>query len=170
MRIAFPPGSVFVNHLIWGSLVKSAVKPENDHCDDAHDKSDDGDHDKSDDSDDDGDDDEDGDEDDDEDDWDGLSPEVLVFEVLGQIHLSFWLVDRYLVFRWNLPYISYNIIYFDGTYTISYHSSSCHVNCFFRVQNSIYKKVKDWHSPSQRRYLFFSAPFDSSAVSWGSQS
>ena len=151
MRIAFPPGSVFVNHLIWGSLVKSAVKPENDHCDDADDKSDDADKMMI-------------------ESWDGLSPEVLVFEVLGQIHLSFWLVDRYLVFRWNLPYISYNIIYFDGTYTISYHSSSCHVNCFFRVQNSIYKKVKDWHSPSQRRYLFFSAPFDSSAVSWGSQS
>ena len=68
MRKALPPGSVFVNHLIGGSLVKGAVKPENDHCDDAHDKSDDGDHDKSDDSDDDGDDDEDGDEDDDEDD------------------------------------------------------------------------------------------------------
>ena len=27
-----------------------------------------------------------------------FSPEVLVFEVLGQIDLRFWLVDRYLVF------------------------------------------------------------------------
>ena len=27
-----------------------------------------------------------------------FAPEVLVFEVLGQIDLRFWLVDRYLVF------------------------------------------------------------------------
>ena len=32
----------------------------------------------------------------------GSGPEVLVFEVLGQIHLRFWLVDRYLVLRWHL--------------------------------------------------------------------
>ena len=32
----------------------------------------------------------------------GISPEVLVFEVLRQIHLRFWLVDCDLVFLWHL--------------------------------------------------------------------
>ena len=32
----------------------------------------------------------------------GFSPEVLVFEVLGQVNLRFWLMDCDLVFRWHL--------------------------------------------------------------------
>ena len=44
----------------------------------------------------------------------GFSPEVLVFEVLGQVNLRFWLMDCDLVFRWHLrPYhvITNHLIY-----------------------------------------------------------
>ena len=36
MAMATPPGSVFVHHLIRGSLIKCAVEPDDDHHDDSY--------------------------------------------------------------------------------------------------------------------------------------
>ena len=82
----------------------------------------------------------------------GFSPEVLVFEVLGQIHLRFWLVDRYLVLGRHLK--------------VFFHLSMVRIVMIIYLDDCIY-----WQqSPSQRQRLFFSAPFDSSDVSWGEKS
>ena len=81
----------------------------------------------------------------------GFPPEVLVFEVLGQIHLRFWLVDRYLVL---------------GGHLRVFHLSMVRIVMILYLDYCIY-----WQqSPSQRQRLFFSAPFDSSDVSWGEKS
>lgn len=85
----------------------------------------------------------------------GFGPEVLVFEVLGQIHLRFWLVDRYLVLRWHL----YHFVIFNVKRNHIYKQRTVSVGVALQKETGIFRYSLSWFGNHRHNVDIFSFQF-----------